>query len=344
MAEPVGPPDGRGPDQIWSFRGYSLSPGEFNSAMIHFYRGEITRSNVWRMRLDATTNWAVVSTGAALSFAFSEPSHSHIMIPISTLLITLFLGIEARRYRYYELWSYRVRLMETDFFAAMLAPPFHPGEMWATRLVDNLLHPTFTITFWEAFGRRFRRNYSFIFLLLIGAWIIKLMIHPVPVTGWDVFLRRAALGGIPGPVIIASGLLFNFGIFAIGWLTQGLQESKGEVLRGEGATSPLDLLHSASDAISGRAAWSRGREQLAHIITTKPEPISERILTTMSRGVTCVQGKGMYTGEERSVLLVAIHPEQSLQLKKMVREIDPAAFVIIHHAEEVIGAGFHAPS
>ena len=41
-----------------------LSPAEFNTAMAHFYRGEIQRSNTWRNRLDTTTNWAVLSAGA----------------------------------------------------------------------------------------------------------------------------------------------------------------------------------------------------------------------------------------------------------------------------------------
>ena len=44
-----------------------MSPSEFNTAMIHFYRGEIQRSNTWRNRLDTTTNWAVLTAGATLS-------------------------------------------------------------------------------------------------------------------------------------------------------------------------------------------------------------------------------------------------------------------------------------
>ncbi|MBA3533999.1 MAG: DUF2270 domain-containing protein [Ardenticatenales bacterium] len=341
MAEPVGPPDNRGPDQIWSFRGYRLAPGEFNNAMIHFYRGEMTRSNVWRSRLDATTNWAVVATGAALSFAFSEASHSHFMIPINTLLITLFLYIEARRYRYYELWAYRVRLMETDFFAAMLAPPFSPSDTWATRLVDNLLHPTYTISYWEAFGRRFRRNYQFIFALLAIAWFTKIMIHPTPAMSVQQFIDHAAVGAIPGRVIIAMGMVFNTAIFVVGWLTTGLRQSQGEIL--PSSALGASLFQTASDMITGHSfSWSR-HEQLAYIITTskaKAEVISERILTTMSRGVTAVNGVGMYSKEERVILLVAIHPEQVVPLKKLVRDLDPKAFIIIHGTEEVIGHGF----
>ncbi len=342
MAEPTGPPDGRGPDHIWSFRGYRLSPGEFNTAMVHFYRGEMSRSNTWRTRLDATTNWAVVATGAALSFAFSDPLHSHIMLPINTALITLFLYIEARRYRYYELWAYRVRLMETDFFAAMLAPPFSPSETWATRLVDNLLHPSYTITFWEAFGRRFRRNYQFIFVLLALAWLIKILIHPEPARSVADFLNHAGLGIVSGPMVILLGLLFNMVIFATGWAGAGLNESKGEVLSSADGHSPLELFRSASDVVGGHRLFAGRNEQLAYIITSKESgpQIAQRILTTMARGVTTMEGTGAYSGEKRDILLVAIHPEQAQALKRMVHSLDPTAFVIIHQAEEVIGRGF----
>jgi uncharacterized membrane protein len=45
-----------------------------------------------------------------------------------------------------------VRLMETDFFAAMLVPPFHPSPDWAEALAENLLLPHFPISTWEALG------------------------------------------------------------------------------------------------------------------------------------------------------------------------------------------------
>jgi len=153
------PDDSAQPQEpVWTFRGYQMRPAEFNTAMVHFYRGEVQRSNTWRTRLDNTTNWAVIAAGAALSFALSDPSHHYGVIILDTLLVTLFLWIEARRYRYYELWSHRVRLMETDFFAAMLVPPFAPHPEWAESLAESLLNPEFPISMWEAFGRRFRRN------------------------------------------------------------------------------------------------------------------------------------------------------------------------------------------
>ncbi len=68
-----------------------LSPSEFNTAMVHFYRGEIQRSNAWRTRLDATTNWAVITAGATLSFVFSSPDKPHFSIPINSILVLIFL-------------------------------------------------------------------------------------------------------------------------------------------------------------------------------------------------------------------------------------------------------------
>jgi len=98
-----------------------LAPAEFNTAMVHFYRGEIQRSNIWRNRLDATTNWAVITAGATLSFVFSSPDNPHFAIPINTILVSIFLFMEARRYRYYEVWANRVRVLETGYFAPMLS-------------------------------------------------------------------------------------------------------------------------------------------------------------------------------------------------------------------------------
>jgi uncharacterized membrane protein len=105
--------------------------------MIHFYRGEVQRSNTWRNRLDTTTNWAVITAGATLSFVFSSPSNPHFVIPINSILVAIFLLMEARRYRYYEIWSSRVRVLETGYFAQLLAPNnAHADEAWAEHLAS----------------------------------------------------------------------------------------------------------------------------------------------------------------------------------------------------------------
>ena len=152
--------------------------GEFNTAMVHFYRGEVQRSNTWRNRLDTTTNWAVITAGATLSFVFSSTANPHFVIPINSVLVAFFLFMEARRYRYYEIWSSRVRVIETGYFAQLLAPQSAIDKDWAEHLAADLLTPHFTISEWEAVGRRLRRNYLWIFMLLAVSWNLKVYLHP----------------------------------------------------------------------------------------------------------------------------------------------------------------------
>ncbi|HEY0739465.1 MAG TPA: DUF2270 domain-containing protein [Herpetosiphonaceae bacterium] len=200
-----------------------LTPSEFNTALVHLYRGEIARANTWRTRLDGTTNWAVLTTGATLSFAFSSPGNTHVMILLNSLLIGFFLYIEARRYRYYDLWRARVRLMETEFFADLLVANEADDDAthWRELLAADLLQPQFTITMWEAMGRRLRRNYSWIFTVLVLSWIIKVAIHPIRTTDIAIILDRAAIGPFPGVVVIGVGVLFNALLTLLALATSG---------------------------------------------------------------------------------------------------------------------------
>ena len=191
-----------------------MAPAEFNTAMAHFYRGEVQRSNTWRTRLDTTTYWAVLTAGATLSFTFSSPLSPHFVIPINSILVTVFLVMEARRYRYYEIWASRVRVIETGYLAPMLAPDSVPSDQeWASHLANDLLTPHFTISVWEAIGRRLRRNYLWIFLLLALSWNLKVYLHPVPADTFELFLQRATVGLVPGWIVFIVGFVFNAGRF-----------------------------------------------------------------------------------------------------------------------------------
>ena len=80
---------------------------------------------------------------------------------------------------------------------------------------------------------------------------------------------------------------------------------------------------------------------LALIITDKPETVSSRILTDLKRGVTAMQGKGMYTGKDRSILMCALTVTEVHNLKTAVAKEDPQAFVVVSPAQEVLGRGFN---
>ncbi len=208
-----------------------LSTSEFNTAMVHFYRGEVQRSNVWRNRLDATTNWAVITAGATLSFVFSSPDNPHFAIPINSILVSIFLFMEARRYRYYEVWASRVRVLETGYFGPMLShQTIPPDKEWADHLSADLLSPHFTITEWEAVGRRLRSNYMWIFMLLALSWTLKVYIHPFPAPSLETFIQRAQVGLAPGWLVIFIGMLFNSLMFILAIITIRLKDASSEVL------------------------------------------------------------------------------------------------------------------
>ncbi|MDH3523759.1 MAG: DUF2270 domain-containing protein [Acidobacteriota bacterium] len=324
-----------------------MTDSEFNTAMAHFYRGEVSRSNTWRSRLDATTNWAVVTTGAALTFVFGTVDHSPAVILILTWLVLLFLFIEARRYRYYELWSYRVRLLETNHFAPQLSAGSLERPGWAERLVESLHHPRFPITLLEAVGRRYRRNYAPLFLVLAVAWIVKLAIHPSAVTGWQAFLGRAAIGPIHGGFVVAAGVVFNALLIALGVLTVGLRESEGEVFgaapkgfRRLGARLAAATREALEVDLAARAPWPAGRKHLAFVISDKIQEIGGPLLAELDRGVTLLKGTGMFSGREHGIMMCVVRGRQVTRLKEIVYRNDPKAFVVVTGVQDVRGEGF----
>ena len=353
MSDQIPPRDGEksANETVWSYRGYHLKASEFTTAMVHLYRGEVSRANVWRQRLDNTTNWAVITAGAAISFALGNASGHHGVIILNTLLVTLFLYIEARRYRYYELFAARIRLMETDFFAAMFVPPFGPAADWAESMAENLLHPHFNISIWEAMGRRFRRNYLWIYIVLGVAWLLKSALFPTPAAGLDEIIERAALGTIPGSIMLLIGILFNLMLFILGLATIGLQQATGEVLP-RYSDSTVGHTLSAIFAGEGKAAaaddqraWFRAgskRPQLVALIIggQNTAQLAQAILSELHRGVTRIDGTGMYTGQPHPILMVALTITEVNHLKTLVHQHDEQAFVIVMPAREVLGRGF----
>ena len=79
---------------------------------------------------------------------------------------------------------------------------------------------------------------------------------------------------------------------------------------------------------------------VALIISERFEEIILAIEEKLDRGVTILEGRGGYSGEKKQVLLCAIRRRQAPQLKSIVREIDPDAFVILQEAHQVLGEGF----
>lgn len=76
------------------------------------------------------------------------------------------------------------------------------------------------------------------------------------------------------------------------------------------------------------------------IITARPQAVADRVMNELQRGVTNWSATGMYTGQERPILLCVVSRAEMMRLKTIVRDVDPEAFIIIGHAQEVLGEGF----
>src|SRR5271165_2549744 len=168
-----------------------LNPAEFG-AIAHLYRGEIYRSTIWRTRLDNTTNWSIVTMGIALSTTFSSKEASALPLILIGMLLAVFLGLEARRYRYFNVWRARARYMETHLYAQILNGKRAADDpRWRVVLADDYLHPRHHISYFRSAGRRVRRTYIWIIAIQTSAYFGKLAIHPQMATQFYEFIDRA---------------------------------------------------------------------------------------------------------------------------------------------------------
>ncbi|MGI6485982.1 MAG: YitT family protein [Thermoanaerobacterales bacterium] len=118
-------------------------------------------------------------------------------------------------------------------------------------------------------------------------------------------------------VIAFAGIAFNWELALYSWIALFIS---GKI---------VDLL------IEG-ATYAKA----AYIISNEADTISRKILTELDRGVTLLGGKGGYTGDEKNVLLCVVTRLELSKLKKIVKELDPKAFIIVHDVHEVLGEGF----
>jgi uncharacterized membrane-anchored protein YitT (DUF2179 family) len=83
-----------------------------------------------------------------------------------------------------------------------------------------------------------------------------------------------------------------------------------------------------------------GRSKMAMVITNRQDEVREAILNKIDRGVTKLSAYGGYTDQERPIIMCVVDQTEFTKLKQLVQSIDPAAFVIVMDASEVLGEGF----
>lgn len=91
-----------------------------------------------------------------------------------------------------------------------------------------------------------------------------------------------------------------------------------------------------SDAILDGLKFAK----IAYIISDHPEEISEHILRELGRGLTGLEGQGMYSEKHKMVLMCVVSKKEAVLLKDIVKSADNEAFLILSEAKEVLGEGF----
>ena len=185
------------------------------TVLSHYYRGELSRMISWRDRLDRTTNWAIGALAAMLSISLSSDESHHAVLLFAMLLIHVLLVIEARRYRFFHVYRARVRLLEREYFAPMFSQIPAAERVGLEALGQDLRVPRFTLTLPQAMARRLQRNYCWIFLVVLMAWLVKTTSslsdgHPRLVHSLHEFLQNASIAGIPG-IAVVGGLCVLYG-------------------------------------------------------------------------------------------------------------------------------------
>jgi len=188
-----------------------ITSAEKANVIIHYYRGELGRMTSWRDRIDRTSNWSITVVAALLSVSLSTPTSHHGVVLFAMLLISLLLLIEARRYRFFDVYRARVRKLERHYFAQALYPQADLKPDWAQAIATSLRNPCFLISYREALFRRVRRNYVWMYAILLMAWLLKISTPKLlpndtqadVVFSWSEAVNNAALGPLPGWSVIA---------------------------------------------------------------------------------------------------------------------------------------------
>ncbi len=156
-----------------------------------------------------------------------------------------------------------------------------------------------------------------------------------------VFLGGASTGGVD---IVARLLKLKFRNFPIGKLLLAMDlctaVATGIVYGEFNNTLYSTVTLFLSSVVLDKVVYGLDYAKVALIVSNRYEEIAKAIDEQLDRGVTLLQGQGYYIRSDKYILLSAVKRKQLAQLKELVMEIDPAAFIILQDAHQVLGDGF----
>ena len=235
-----------------------------------------------------------------------------------------------------------------------MTEPFFPGgiPLWFTNIALNI--PVFLVAF-KVKGKRF------IGRTLVGAFLLSAWLYVLPAvdltqgdyvlaavfggvtcgTGMGlILLAKATTGGTDMVATIIQHYAKHYSIVQILQVLDALVVLCGLWVFGIHAALyaivAIFITTKVSDALMEGFKFSKA----AFIITDQYELVAKRILGELDRGVTGLKAKGMYSGADKCVLYCVVSQKEIVQVKEIVAETDPNAFVIVSDAREVLGEGF----
>lgn len=229
-----------------------------------------------------------------------------------------------------------------------------PGgvPLWFTNLMLNV--PVFLVAL-KVKGKRFIGR-TLIGTFLLSAWLY--LIPSVDLTQGDyilaavfggliggigmglVLLAKATTGGTDMVATLIQHYVRHYSIVQIMQILDGIIVLCGFYVFGIRAAMyamvAIFITSKVSDTLMEGLKFSKA----AYIITDQYELVAKKILEDLERGVTGLKAKGMYSGADKCMLYCVVSQKEIVQVKEIVAEVDPNAFVIVSDAREVLGEGF----
>ena len=206
-----------------------IDPRDRHTILAHYYRAMVGRADIWRVRMDATTNWAIGTTAALISFALGNSATPPYVVYIAVLLTLSFLLLEARRLCFYHLWQQRVLLLEEGLIRSALQSettmPTQEIDL-ESELGAHLGRTVPNMPISKAIARRLRRVYLYLFAVQLIAWIAKLSSQPTPAASFQDLVSRAHVGSVPGEVFFAASGLAFLGVLAFALIKGGIDRDR----------------------------------------------------------------------------------------------------------------------
>lgn len=224
--------------------------------------------------------------------------------------------------------------------------------LWLSNIVLNI--PVFVYSYFR-FGKKYIGKTGFATIML-SVW---LYVIPVIDLSGDDYLLAALFGGVftgigfalvlkagattGGTDMVAALIQERMRHYTVSQVMQVLDAVvviAGLYVFGLRATLYAVVAVFVSTKVSDAFLEGFKNSKAAFIITNHYKEVADCIMKELDRGVTGLQAEGMYTGDFKCVLYCVVSRKEIVEIKKIVNETDPGAFVIVSDVREVLGEGF----